>query len=245
MPLNRADFPFEHLGLVRNPFGTLQADEWADVAVLPQVVQPLLTDTAHVLFTGEKGRGKTSLLYAMRQHMAFSGLQTAYERLPHAMTGYQTNPNRLDVFALDEVQRLRPWCWWSLLRQARRGTRLLLGGHVDVSLLFRLAGLPLRTLHMDNLITPAHIETVHTRRIAYFTLPDSEPLPLADSATAYLWQQYGSNLRAQESLLYDVIQQMQQPEVITAAHLQRADTASRSNDALSHTSLSFRRCSKK
>ena len=225
MPLNRADFPFAHLGLTRNPFGTLSRDEWADVAVLPDTVQEMVTQNTHVLFLGDKGQGKTSLLHALRQQSVFSGLQSAYERLPHAMTTYHTRLNNLDVFALDEVQRLRPWGWWPLLRQAQRGTRLLLASHGDVSGLFSLMRLPLITCHMDDLITPAHIAAVHARRIAYFTLPEADPLRLTDSAIAYLWQQHGRNLRAQESLLYEVIQQMQQPQAITAAHLQRADGA--------------------
>lgn len=224
MPPDHTDFPFERLGLLRNPFGSLQVDEWSNLAVIPADVKTLILAGTHLLFLGDKGQGKTSLLHAIRQQITFSGLQTAYERLPRPMTPYQTSLTGLDAFALDEVQRLRPWCWLSLLRQAQRGTRLLLASHGNVRALFWLAGLPLTTLHMHDLITPAHIREVHTRRIAYFTLPEADPIPLTADAIAYLWQHYGTRLRAQESLLYTVFQQIQQPEPVTAAHLQRADT---------------------
>jgi hypothetical protein len=222
-PVSNSFFPFEQLGLHRNPFGTLQMQEWATLAIVPQTVETVFQQNTHIILGGKKGRGKTSLLLALQQRLAFRGQQTARERLPRLMSMYRTEIESLDVFVLDEAQRLHPRGWWSLLWQARRGTRLLLASHVNVSWLFHLAGIPYFYLIVEQIITPEHIAAVHNRRIAYFTLAGYTPMTLTDEATRYLWQHYGTNLRAQESLLYDVFQQIQQPESITAAHLQHAE----------------------
>lgn len=212
--------PFHKLNLSRNPFGSLSADEWADVAIIPDVVAQAAASNAHLLFLGAKGRGKSTLLRALSTQIGYAQ-HSAYERIPNGNFRFQSDISTLAVFALDEAQRLAPHCWLMLMRRARQNKlRLIIGSHWNHAPFLRLAGLDVRVFHVAKLTTAQHVAQVLQARIAYFSLDASAPqLQFSEDAIAWLWAHFKDNLRAQGNFLYEVIQSRDDMAIITAADL--------------------------
>lgn len=209
-------FPFAKLGLRSNPFRTLTAEEWADVAVVPQAIEAAFSRGDNLLILGKRGRGKSTTLRTLIRWVEWQEKRVAYERLAFGKWRYQTDFSELDAFAPDEAQRLAVWEWHKLLDRVRHGMRLIMGSHRNDKWLFQLAGIPLTVFHLEKLNTPQHLQEVLRQRIEYFAL-DGEPLVSFDeSGINYLYQQYGDNLRAIEHFLYEVFQQLHEPTTITA-----------------------------
>ncbi len=207
--------PARALGFARNPFGSLHRDEWADITVLPAALRDI---DGHLQILGARGRGKTSLLHALTDQHQAAGRRAAYERLAVGQHRYHTAPGDLDVFLLDEAQRLGPFARWRLLRAGRR-CRLVLGSHRDIRRAFVRHGLALASVRLEDLITPAHVRAVIARRLAYFALDDPPPVTLTPAAYVVLWERCGSDLRAAINVLYDAFQQRRTPGAITAREL--------------------------
>jgi Cdc6-like AAA superfamily ATPase len=214
-------FPFRKLGLRSNPFRTLTAEEWADVAVVPQPIETAFNRGDNLLVLGRRGRGKSTTLRTLMRRVEWQDKRVAYERLPFGKWRYQTDISELDAFAPDEIQRLAVWEWSPLLAKVRDGMRLIMGSHRNDRWLFQLAGIPLTVFHLDRLNTPQHLQRVLQRRIEYFVLDDVPLVTLDDSAVNYLYQHYRDNMRAIEHFLYDVFQQLYEPTPITAELLYR------------------------
>jgi hypothetical protein len=214
-------FPFRKLGLRSNPFRTLTAEEWADVAVVPQAIEAAFNQGDNLLILGKRGRGKSTTLRTLIRRVEWQGKRVAYERLAFGKWRYQTNISVLDAFAPDEIQRLALWEWSALLARVRDGMRLIMGSHRNDKWLFQLAGIPLTVFHLDRLNTSQHLQRVLQRRIGYFALDGVPLITLDDSAVNYLYQQYRDNMRAIEHLLYEVFQQLHEPTPITAELLYR------------------------
>lgn len=214
-------FPFHKLGLRSNPFRTLIAEEWADVAIIPQPIEAAFNQGDNLLILGKRGRGKSTTLRTLIRRVEWQDKRVAYERLPFGTWRYQTNISVLDAFAPDEIQRLALWEWSALLARVRDGMRLIMGSHRNDRWLFQLAGIPLTVFHLDRLNTPQHLQHVLQRRIEYFALDGVPLVTLDNSAVNYLYQQYRDNMRAIEHFLYDVFQQLHEPTPITSELLQR------------------------
>ncbi len=207
---------FQRLGLRRNPFGSLtQADEDALLLPIPEI-ETWLQSSDSLQLMGEKGRGKTSLLRATLHRITQQGQRFAYESLPEGQRHLSTPLNGLDGVALDEAQRLTAWQKHRLFWQMR-GRRLLITTHDDLSVWFRLYGLPYRTVHVAQFITSARMAEMLTRRIQFFAHEAGGPhVFLSDEAGAWLWARYGDDVRGTEQALYEVFQTMQTPGPITA-----------------------------
>ncbi len=215
-------FPFEALGLRRNPFGALTREEWADVAVLPAPVRELLArGFDHLQLLGARGRGKTTHLLALARHFTEAGERVAYERLPPGQRRYQTDLAGLDRFLLDEAQRLDPRARGRLLRAARGGLRLALGSHTDLRRAFARHGLALTIRQIAQAASPDHLAAILARRVAWFALDDPPRVSFSPGAVAYLHRVFGDDLRAIENHLYHVFQALDTPRALTAADVAR------------------------
>lgn len=223
-------FPFHALGLHANPFRALTDDEWARVAVLRPDVRSALDQIAHVQVLGAMGSGKTTTLLGLAAACRGRGLRVAYEYLPEGQRRFTTDPAHLDVFLLDEVQRLSWWQRWRLLRVARHGTRLILGSHADFRQPFARAKLPLITIRLDQILLD-QLETILQRRIALAALNDPPSITFAPDAISYVWSTFGVRLRAMDHFLYEVFQRLDRPGMITAAQLQSIAAILRSTEA--------------
>lgn len=213
-------FPFQALGLRRNPFGALTPDEWEEAAVLPPAAREALEGRSHVQVLGEAGRGKSTTLRGMARELRRRGLGTAFEYLPEGSNRFRTSLPGVQVFFLDEVQRLSRWERHRLLRAVRSGgLRLIAGSHEDLTPTFQRWGLPLTTLRVDA-GGVEHLSPVLARRIELFSLEGPTPPRFTPDAVAWLAGEFGSDLRAMEWFLYEYFQALAAPAPITAPSLE-------------------------
>jgi chromosomal replication initiation ATPase DnaA len=213
-------FPFHALGLRCNPFRALTEEEWGDLALLPAELLAL-DPAAHVQILGERGHGKTSLLMGLAAHGRRRGKKLAYEYLAAGQNEFKTSLAGLDVFLLDEAQRLKGRERGRLLAEilsSDRAPRLILSSHADLAPWFARRHLNLASLRLTAAGVD-HLRAVVERRLAYFALPGGPGVTLAPEAFNYLHRRFGGNLRAVEQLLYEACQQLTGPGEITAARL--------------------------
>jgi hypothetical protein len=219
-------FPFHALGLQGNPFRALTDEEWGNLALLPSELLAL-DPAAPVQILGERGHGKTSLLMGLAAQGRQTGQKIVYEYLAAGQDRFTTPLAGLDVFLLDEAQRLNRRERGRLLAQMLapgKAPRLILSSHEDLAPLFARRRLNLATLRLAE-ASVDHLRAVVERRLAFFALPGGPGVTLAPEAAAYLHEQFGGDLRAVEQLLYEACQQLSGPGEITAARLVAAKVA--------------------
>jgi hypothetical protein len=219
----RMDYlPFFALGFRSNPFRRLTDDELVAVAVLRDELLRLARNSSdHIQVLGAQGRGKSTCLRALAARFTDDGLRTVYEYLTPGRNSFRTSLDRLDVFLLDEAQRLEVHERTRLLAAAsnrRRGLRLVVGVHDDMSSPFFSHRLPLATVHIDS-ITPAYLQAVLSRRLALFALDDPPAITFSADAVRYLCDAFGSDLRLAERFLYEVFQSKPPHGRLTSAML--------------------------
>jgi hypothetical protein len=205
-------FPFTRLGYRCNPFRVATKEEFGVLGVLPEKVRCLSDDPArHLQLLGERGRGKTSILLRLLSHFQRKGLDAAYEYLAPGQRVPTTDLDDLNLFLLDEFQRLNRRARMRLLQRAcgrdRAGLRLIISSHTDASTAFRRYNKTLETVRLSSL-GKDHARKVIERRLAFFALRDVPAVRMTDEAYKLLWQHYGNDLRALEAALYEVFQQL-------------------------------------
>jgi hypothetical protein len=216
-------FPFSRLGLTRNPFGSLTNAERQATLVLPPDLFERVGNHQRVQIMGERGRGKTMLLFALCRHYEQHGERILYEGLPEGKKRYRATRTQMDSFALDEAQRLD---WWG---RQQFGSLLpflkhtIIGTHHDMAGLLGRDGQPVLTLQAAEFMSEAHLATVLARRVSYFAERETYTT-LAPDAVAYLAATFGDDVRAMEMRLYEVFQQCVRldhtPDQITIAMLE-------------------------
>lgn len=196
-------FPFHALGYQCNPFRAVTDAEWVSLAVLPPGVAAVL-DAPYLQILGEKGHGKTTLLLTLADRFKRAGLRTAYEHLEVEANRFTTPLSELDVFLLDEAQRLTAPERDRLLK-AGLG-RLVVAGHEDLSPWFARFGLSLISLELEE-VRPGHLAAVVAARLAHFALPGAtSPLPVSAEALSYLESTFGADVRQSELALYEAFE---------------------------------------
>jgi len=189
---------------VYNPFQALTEEEWAEIVVWPAAAAAAFNQSAHLQFLGQTGSGKTSLLLACQARLRSDPTRRVkLEYLAEGESDRRTSLDPLDVYLLDEAQRLN---WWEkrkwLAAASRTPVRLIFSSHHDMTPLFQSYRLPLTTIHLDA-PTPSHLQALLERRLAYF----ASPITFTPEAITYLWQRFSPNWRDMEFFLYDVWQQ--------------------------------------
>lgn len=189
----------------QNPFQALTEAEWAEIVVWPDAAASAFAASDHLQFLGPEGSGKTSLLLACHARLRDDpACRVALEYLAEGERSRRTPLEQLDLFLLDEAQRLS---WWEKRRWVAAATRyplrFIFTSHTDLSPLFRWYRLPLTTVRLDQ-PTPAHLQAMLARRLAYF----NSPLTFTPEALDSLWQQFAPRWRDMEFFLYDVWQHL-------------------------------------
>lgn len=222
-------FHFHQLGYTRNPFGALDADEWPQVALLPPAVQENLPPPGvHMQLIGQKGSGKSSALRKLAAEFAAQGRAVAYEYVPEGQTRFFTQLEELDLFLLDEAQRLHWWARWKWLDALRNGRlQTIFSTHYDLRRHFARRGLELVTVEIDRQLTLAQVAAMLARRLHYFALPHAPRAMLTDEAVAFLFATFGADLREMEYFLYEVWQELEGVTAVTPEQLRPALAAYR------------------
>ena len=184
----------------QNPFQALTEEEWAEVVVWPAAAATAFNQSTHLQLLGPTGSGKTSLLLACHARLRYDpACRVKLEYLAEGESRRRTPLEQLDVYLLDEAQRLN---WWEkrkwLAAAARHPVRLIFSSHQDMTPLFQRYHLPLTTIRLDAL-TPSHLQALLERRLATF----ASPITFTPEAIAYLWQRFSPNWRDLEFFLYD------------------------------------------
>ena len=203
-------FPFHSLGFKCNPFRAVTDAEWIEVAILPDsLAETLARSIVHLQLLGGEGHGKTTALLMLADRFRREGRRVAYEHIEIGKTEFATSFDSLDVFLLDEADRLSERERNRLLNVLSFdgcGLRSFLSSHEDLTLRFARSGLPLATLRLDT-TTLTHVAAVIRRRLAYFALePDAPGATVSPDAIACLHQTFGADVRAIEQTLYEVFQ---------------------------------------
>ena len=228
--MDKRPFFFQHtLGFRRNPFGALNQAEWADVALFtPAVESCLASSIPHIQLLGPMGSGKTTTLLKLADHFSSMKNNLAYEYLAHGERSYKTDAARLDMFLLDEAQRLsrraRRRLLGTILAHSQRGLRLIFSSHADLTALFRRRGLPLLTVDLAGVLTPGLYGQMLARRLDYFALPHAAHTTLSADAVQWLYNQFYPNVRDGEYFLYEVWQRETAVREVTAVHLKNLFT---------------------
>jgi hypothetical protein len=211
-------FPFHDVGLQANPFRTLTHDEWLTVTVMPREISQLLeSEIGHLQFRGQKGCGKTTVLYSIEAHLRRAGRRVAYERVAEDADRFSKPIEGLEFFLLDEAQRLSPAERDRLLAVAR-GLCLIIGNHEDFTRQFYRRDLSLVTINLEGIIF-TELAAILERRLAYFSLTGSPGYAFSASAVTFLTRRYSPDLRSAELFLYEYFQQLPPPGEINEHQL--------------------------
>ena len=194
-------FPFHAIGYKCNPFRTLTDDEWSEIAILPEAILAAANTSTRMQILGALGRGKTTTLMGLQSHLKRAGKRVAYEYIPEGQTRFNTSLDDLEIFLLDEAQRIKNFPKVLNLREVR----LIFTSHQDFTSHFAHYNLSLTTIELDTM-TPDHLRRVIEKRLAYFALDGSRSTHFADEAIMYLYEKFGSDLRGVERCLYEVFQ---------------------------------------
>lgn len=223
MSNNSPYFPFHALGFRCNPFRAVTDDEWMDIAILPEPVAEIAAKGfVNLQVLGEKGYGKTTTLLALAAQFKREGKRIAYEHIEEGRSQFTTEFGGLDVFLLDEAQRLSERERERLLAALPEngdGLHAVLGSHDDLTPLFARRGLPLTTVRYDT-TTLTHLAAVTHRRLTYFASgTDTPSVTLSPDAVRYLHTTFGGDIRETEMLLYEVFQRLRERGEITVEML--------------------------
>lgn len=199
-PTSYSVLPFEHLNLRRNPFGELDLAERATLAVVDvdRYVGRLNRPGYAVQFTGDKGRGKTTHLLALRERFP----QSAYV---HVEEDERPRIPQGRPLLIDEAQRVGRR---QRRRVFRRGVPLVLGTHEDLRLELLRAGYEVDSVDLGDTLDTRRLLELLNRRIDR-SRRSAGPVPRITPRTAEaMIVRFGDNVRAIEWHLYEVFQHL-------------------------------------
>jgi len=217
---------FSDIGFRCNPFRAMTREEWIRAAIIPETVRHAIAAGGHIQLLGDAGSGKTSSLLALGDQFHKAGMRSVYEYIPQKEKSYRTNTDGVEIFLLDEAQRLSQGGFFSgnemarLLDAAKNGVRLLLGAHEDLTPAFRSRGFSPVTVTLS---TPGAEELagILQRRLNLFSLEPNHTT-FSPEAVDWLRSKFGPILRTMEYFLYDYFQGERPEGIIAVGPLQKS-----------------------
>jgi len=188
---------------------------------MPPAADRLLASDRHLQLSGRKGFGKSTLLRLVALKLWDEGCSVEYEYLPPGKHTFDTSIDGLEVFILDEAQRLFPGELLRLLMQIKRHkVRLIYSTHLNLRPLLMLCGLRTDGLHVSRRTYPdpvVHIQQVAETRLAFFALPGAEHATITPEGYDWLHARFGVNMRDILAFLYHVFQRLDDVQRLTDA----------------------------
>jgi hypothetical protein len=154
----------------------------------------------------------------LANHFAVGGHAVAYEHIPIGEKRFYSAIDQIDIFFLDEAQRLGRLQRRRLISAANHNLQLVLSSHEDLAPLFKKKKSPLSTVALAN-ITVEHLSNVLEKRLTYFSLNPNPSLWFSSAAIEFLWRRFGSDLRSVERFLYEFFQQLNVKGEIRVSHI--------------------------
>ena len=193
--------PYEHLNLVRNPFGELTRTERAELAVADELeawLSLLVDQRAAIQFVGGCGFGKSTYLAVIESRLP----DAAYVYYPEVGPRPPLPCSR--PVLVDEADRMG---WYQHGRLLWGRGPIVIGTHVDYSWRLKRMGYQVTTIDVERPLAPQLAMRILNRRIEASRLDERMPVPVIDEVFAeHLVRRFGSNLRSIEHFLYDRFQ---------------------------------------
>lgn len=221
----RPFFAQRQLGFRRNPFSALTEQEWGATAFAPPACAFSPRQSKQNLqLIGQVGSGKSSLLLYYVGLLREEGVSVVYEYIPQGQRRFLSALDEVDIFVLDEAQRLnrwhlRRWMGWLCEKPSRR---TLFGTHRNLAGWFEKRGLLLSTFDVAAAVSVETYACWLERRLRYFALDGEPVVRFTADAVQLLYMWFGADMRAAEYFLYDVLQGMGRPGTVTAVSLHEA-----------------------
>jgi hypothetical protein len=217
-------FPSWRLGYRSNPFRAVTPEEWREVAILPERLQAVIDNPPPLTqILGDQGRGKTSSLLALEHKLNQQGWRVAYEYLPLGSKHYKLDTSDIQIFLLDEAQRLSRRSLHRLISHASltedSGLRLILSSHSDLTYINAEHGITPVTFHLRD-HPRSFINTLIEHRLKYFERKGHQGVSLTQDALNLLISHCDSDLRLLEKLLYETYQDWNEVGPITTGFIQ-------------------------
>ena len=198
--------PFAHLNLRFNPFGELTRQERATLAVVDLGDLPrFLHNERHAIqFLAHQGNGKSTHLLALHTHFSDASYTQFYPGEKPTLS--LTPMSFLDSFDLLPARQRR--------RLYGRMRSFACTTHVDLSNELHRAGIHVRTVEVGR-YAPSRLKEIFRRRIVFAQRHANQPVPaLHDKTVQRLMEKHGDNIRAMESELYDIFQQLKETTLV-------------------------------
>jgi len=202
---------FERLGLNWNPFRTVATSEKPDVYI-PDLYRTTalardvaLTDSPFTQVIGRAGHGKSTFLTAVADALDKAGVPGESHYLqPLLWTRVAVPGPDVRVLILDEAERLSWWNLSSLLRWTRRGGRLIVSSHRDLSGRFSHSALRPVTITFP-VVTVEGLQEFFLTRLRWAGHVDGR-FDLTTDGADWLLAVSEGNLRVVEAVLYEIFQ---------------------------------------
>lgn len=211
--------PFYRLGFACNPFKALTPDEIGKVAIISDEITNAYKHTLdHLQILGSKGRGKTTTLMGLASHTNSEKWASSYEYLADGQGSYRTDLTDLDLFFLDEAQRLNKVSISRLTNSTSEKLRIVFSSHEDLSDVFNRKDLGLSSFRVE-VDSRAQIDAIISRRLEYFSREAVPSIMLSNQAKKFLHITFGTDIRSMLDVLYDVFQDCREICTLTIADI--------------------------
>ena len=211
--------PFYRLGFVCNPFRALTSNEIGKVAVISnEITNAYKNSLDHLQILGSEGRGKTTALLGLASHTSPENWAYSYEYLADGQSSYRTDLSDLNIFILDEAQRLDNANISRLVDSASDKLRIVFSSHEDLSDVFQRKELRLSSFRVE-VESSAQIHEIISRRLEFFSKEATPAITLSKQAMDFLLITHGTDIRGMLDLLYDVFQDCRERRTLTIADI--------------------------
>jgi len=194
---------FQHLNLVRNPFGVVSPEVLANIAVadISHLVDELQKPNTAIQFLAGHGRGKTTNLLALHAYLP----EASYTQLH---PGDENCFGDCEIRFIDSIENLSRGSRQKLYQAS---TSIALTTHKNLTMELKRHGYQVITIKVST-SDPQMLQNILNRRIEYCRRgPDLIPVLTIEDVN-FLKRRFKDDIRSMQSYLYDVFQHLDAPQ---------------------------------